>query len=212
MKNSLNVLWCHIKERCYNKNSKSNNRYGGRGIAVCDEWLHNSEAFKSWAIDNGYQLGLEIDRIDNNKGYSPENCRWVTKTQNARNTSRNKYIEWNGETRVLSEWCELLGLDYNSVNMRLHRGWSFEKAVSTPFRVWDDNDLSGKRFGRLVVKEMHTERTKAGRRQYICVCDCGSVCVVVGKHLRTGKTHRCGCLQKEFAGLQPLNKQNNSSL
>lgn len=211
MRDPLNVLWYHIKERCYNKKSKSFHRYGGRGITVCDEWLHSSEAFKSWALAAGYKPGLEIDRIDNDKGYSPENCRWVTKTQNARNTSKNKCIEWNGETHPLSEWCEILGLEYNTINMRLYRGWSFEKAVSTPLRVWDDDDLNGKRFGRLVVKSAFPERNKNGRRQYFCICDCGNTCVVIGKYLRTGQTNSCGCLQKEFSGLKPLNKTDNSS-
>jgi hypothetical protein len=187
--------------------NKSYNLYGGRGIDMCDEWKNSSDAFKKWAVSNGYQRGLELDRIDNDRGYSPENCRWVTKTQNLRNTRKNKYIEWQGEVKSLSEWCEVLGLDYHTTNMRVHRGWSFEKAISTPLRTWDDNDLTGRRFGRLIVKSPHNERTKDGRRKYICSCDCGRTCVVVGKYLRTGKTNSCGCLQKEFSGLRPLNKR-----
>ena len=135
MRDPLKVLWYRIKERCYNENSKSYHRYGGRGICVCEEWLNDSSAFARWAIENGYEKGLEIDRIDNDKGYSPENCRWVTKKENTRNTRRNKRYEWNGETHVLSEWCEILELNYNTVNMRLHRGWSFEKAVTKPTKT-----------------------------------------------------------------------------
>ena len=206
MRNKLNTLLDHMKERCYNENSKSYARYGGRGITICDEWLRDSNAFKSWALSAGYREGLEIDRIDNNKGYSPDNCRWVTKKENARNTSRNKYITWNGETHALSEWCEILGVNYQTVNMRLFRGWSFEKAISTPARSWDDSDLVGKRFGRLVVLSIAPERIHNGRRQYLCICDCGNTCVVIGKYLRTGHTKSCGCLQSEFRGLKPNNK------
>lgn len=210
MRDPLNVLWYHIKERCYNENSKSYKRYGGRGITVCDEWLHDSEAFKRWALSNGYAKGLEIDRIDNNRGYSPDNCRWVTKTQNARNTSKNRYISWNNEIHPLSEWCEILNLNYNTINMRLHRGWDFEKAVTTPTREWDDTELVGERFGRLVVRSIAPERVRNGRRCYLCVCDCGSTCVVIGKYLKAGRTKSCGCLQREYAGLEPFSKTDNA--
>lgn len=203
MRDPLKVLWYRIKDRCYNENSKSYHRYGGRGICVCEEWLHDSSAFARWAIENGYEKGLEIDRIDNDKGYSPENCRWVTKKENTRNTRRNKRYEWNGETHVLSEWCEILELNYNTVNMRLHRGWSFEKAVTEPTREWNDNDLAGEKFGRLLVSSVVEDRSKSGRRQYLCFCDCGNTCVVVGKYLRSGQTNSCGCLQREYAGLKP---------
>ena len=95
--NRLYDLWKSIKYRCYNKNNKSYSRYGGRGIKVCDEWLHDFKAFYDWALANGYRdeklpNGLNkwtIDRIDNNKGYSPENCRFITNQEqslNKRNT------------------------------------------------------------------------------------------------------------------------------
>jgi hypothetical protein len=82
-------LWGSMKDRCSNHKSHSYSDYGGRGITVCQEWLQY-EPFSNWALNNGYKVGLEIDRADNNKGYSPENCRWVTRNINARNVRSTK--------------------------------------------------------------------------------------------------------------------------
>lgn len=88
----LNHVWNSIKQRCFNQNNKAYKHYGGRGITVCDEWRDNFQAFYDWAMANGYQEGLSIDRIDNNKGYSPENCRWVTMSeQNKNKRAKNGY-------------------------------------------------------------------------------------------------------------------------
>lgn len=119
-----------MKSRCYNKNDKDYQYYGGRGIAVCDEWLDDFMNFYNWAMDNDYLDDLTIDRIDVDSDYSPDNCRWVDmKTQN-RNTRRNRMIVINGETHCLSEWCEILNLDYNKINSRINTlGWSIKKAL-----------------------------------------------------------------------------------
>lgn len=81
-------IWSAMKNRCCNEKDRNYFRYGGRGITVCSEWLHNYEAFRSWCYENGYKQGLELDREDNNRGYSPDNCRFVTHRENLLNTHR----------------------------------------------------------------------------------------------------------------------------
>ena len=82
-----------MKARCYNSNNNSFFRYGGRGITVCKEWLNSPESFYKWAMNHGYKPGLQIDRINNNLGYSPENCRFVTPSQNQHNKTNNRFSE-----------------------------------------------------------------------------------------------------------------------
>ena len=83
-------VWKSMKARCYRETDKRYSRYGGRGISVCNEWLHSPEAFIEWANKNGYSKGLSLDRIDNNSNYSPENCRFVSTAINNRNSSNVK--------------------------------------------------------------------------------------------------------------------------
>lgn len=127
-------------KRCYREQNKEYEQYGGRGIRVCDEWLHSYEKFKEWAISAGYDenedpVNMSIDRIDVDGDYCPENCRWVDRKTQARNTTRNAYFTYNGETKCLSEWCEELNISYGAVRARINeRGWSFEKAITTPIK------------------------------------------------------------------------------
>ena len=98
-------LWQTMKTRCENPNRKNYERYGARGITVCEEW-HEAKNFVEWAIANGYKKGLQLDRIDNSKGYSPENCRFVTPKENSRNRRNTKLLTINGVTKCVLEWCE----------------------------------------------------------------------------------------------------------
>lgn len=104
-KNLFNI-WETMKQRCYNPKRHNYARYGGRGIVVCDEWLI-AKNFVLWALDNGYKKGLQLDRIDNNKGYSPDNCRWVTAKKNAQNTRKNVTLTIKGVTNCVSEWSRI---------------------------------------------------------------------------------------------------------
>ena len=112
-----------IKQRCYNPKRENYERYGGRGITMCDEWRADSSAFIRWALDNGYCDGLQLDRIDNDGQYSPENCRWVTPSENCRNTRRAKNLTLFGETKSIAEWCESIPISqYTIYDWYRHHG------------------------------------------------------------------------------------------
>lgn len=102
----LYYLWRTMIHRCENPRRESYERYGGRGISVCSEW-HEANKFMDWAEREGYAPGLQLDRINNNGDYCPENCRWVTAKENARNTRRNRFLTISGERKTVAEWCEI---------------------------------------------------------------------------------------------------------
>lgn len=132
-------IWCSMKGRCSNSNKLDYARYGGRGINVCEDW-NSFDNFRDWAINNGYSDNLTIDRIDVNKGYSPNNCRWATTKQQSRNKRNNIRITFRGETKVLVDWCEQLNLPYGTIEMRIHRGWNGVDALTKPIK-----NMGGKR-------------------------------------------------------------------
>ena len=147
-KSSLYNIWNGMKFRCTNKNSESYKDYGGRGISVCEEWFNNPQSFIEWALKNGYKEGLTIDRIDNEKDYCPENCRWISKGEQAKNRRMNYCIEYKGETKTLWELCEELNLNYNLVHNRIKKlGWSLEKAINTPVNENKRNMKARKKYG-----------------------------------------------------------------
>lgn len=133
-KHKLYDTFSHMKSRCYNIHDKRYKQYGGRGIVICDKWLKDFKAFYDWAINNGYNSNLTIDRIDVNKNYSPDNCRWVDMKTQQRNRTNNILYNINGDSKCLSEWCEIYNVNYFSVRSRLKYGWDIETALTTPFR------------------------------------------------------------------------------
>jgi hypothetical protein len=114
-------IWQCMKKRCYNPHDARFDRYGGRGITVCDEWKESFQAFYDWAMQNGYSEELTIDRIDNDKGYSPDNCRWASQREQARNRATNIKITIGNSTRTLTEWCEIFDVNVGMVNARYKR-------------------------------------------------------------------------------------------
>ena len=122
--------WNRMMHRCYDIKHHKYPRYGDRGIVICDEWKNNYNSFYKWAIENGFKLGLSIDRINNDGNYEPNNCRWTTRKEQMNNTSRNRFITLNNETHTLAEWCEKLGIKYNTASSRLYRGKSAEEALT----------------------------------------------------------------------------------
>ena len=101
-------IWHHMLRRCNNDSEPHYDLYGGRGISVCEEW-HKYEAFRDWALENGYTENLTIDRIDVDGNYEAKNCRWATKREQSLNRRCNVRIAFNGEVKALSEWAEFFG-------------------------------------------------------------------------------------------------------
>lgn len=129
-KHPLYNIRVNIIRRCYNPATDSFDNYGGRGIQVCDEWLNDFQAFYDWAMANGWKKGLQVDRHpDNNGNYEPSNCRITTAKKNSRNKTNNILFEYNGEKRVLGEWCEIFNRSFHKVRQRIYAGWSFENAM-----------------------------------------------------------------------------------
>lgn len=124
--------WCNMRRRCYDVKNKHYADYGNRGITVCDEW-QEFIPFYNWAIKNGYKEGLTIDRIDNDKGYNPENCRWATSIMQANNRRNVHLITYKGETLSLKQWCVKLGLNYSSIKRRYYNGWNIAEMFEAPF-------------------------------------------------------------------------------
>ena len=128
-------IFIHMKDRCYNPNFRDYKNYGGRGITICEEWQtphswKGGRAFRKWALENGYADNLTLDRIDVNKGYSPENCRWVSMKTQQNNKRNNRLITYNGKTQTIALWCEELKLPFSTVKNRLNRGLPAEKVLS----------------------------------------------------------------------------------
>lgn len=125
--------WNGMVQRCHNPNWINYADYGGRGVSVCDSWRKNPESFFKWLDDNGCAGGLEVDRIDNGQGYSPENCRLVTRRENMRNQRNNTVIEVFGESMTVAEASERFSVPYDRLIQRLTRlGWDPERAVTAP--------------------------------------------------------------------------------
>lgn len=121
-----------MKDRCCNKRNKDYADYGGRGIKVCKEWYDSHTAFKKWAISNGYQYNLAIDRKDVNGNYCPENCRWTDIIQQNNNKRTNIVIKYKGQNFSLKQLSELIGINYQTLYNRYKKGWTLERMIQFP--------------------------------------------------------------------------------
>ena len=131
-KTRLFNIWSGMKERCSREKHHEYQNYGGRGITVCEEWIDDFLAFKDWAMANGYQEGLTIDRIDVNGNYEPKNCRWVTKKEQNNNRRNNHTLTYNDQTHTISQWSEITGIGKSTILERIKLGWSVEDALTKP--------------------------------------------------------------------------------
>lgn len=145
-KTRLYRVWQNIHKRCTCESDESFRKYGAKGITLCEEWKNSFKAFRDWAYASGYDKyapsgECTIDRIDNSKGYYPQNCRWVNRYVQQNNRSVNHLLEIDGEVRTVSQWAKLYGKSYGQVYGRLRDGWSAADAVMKPI---DERFTNGK--------------------------------------------------------------------
>lgn len=158
----LRGIWTGMKRRCLDENNSSFSRYGGRGITICNDWLDFNK-FAKWALSNGYKKDLTIDRIDNNKGYEPTNCRWVTNREQSLNRRSNVIVEYKDKNITLKELSEITGLDYSCLNARYKRGLKGEDLIkptqdaefnNSKISISDVKDIRSKYSNGMTIKEL----------------------------------------------------------
>jgi hypothetical protein len=126
--------WRGMRARCLSPSDSNYEQYGGRGITICERW----QSFDAFLEDMGASPpGMSLDRIDTNGNYEPGNCRWATPTTQTRNRRSTRMLTHRGETRPFAEWAEMHGIRQDTLDMRLHRGWTVERALSTPVRSYN---------------------------------------------------------------------------
>lgn len=130
----LKRIYSKMKDRCYNNKAKDYKWYGLKGITICDEWLQDINNFKKWALENGYNESLTIDRIDSSKNYCPENCRWATMREQQNNRSNNVKYEYKNLKLTLAEISRLENFNYNTLCSRIRNGMSLDEALSKPIK------------------------------------------------------------------------------
>lgn len=177
--------WYSMLDRCYNSSCQAWSNYGGRGISVCDRWL-GKDGFENFFQDMGEapSPNHSLDRIDNSLGYFPQNCRWATDKQQARNRRTNRVFTIEGQTKPLVEWCEIYTIPYRLVKDRLRDGWDIIRSLTTPKRRTYLH--IGDTFNSWVVISKIDDSNK-----YSCRCKCGRVAVVSAYDLLNGKSTQC---------------------
>ena len=141
-------------ERCYYPSCNHYYEYGGRGIKICDEWLNKENGFKrfyKWSVENGYQDNLSIDRINNDRNYYPENCRWADVKVQSNNRSTCVYIKYKNYIFNVEQWSEIIGIPRSTILNRLNRGWNVDDSLRTPSGAWYAKGLN--KFEIIIPKE-----------------------------------------------------------
>lgn len=185
-----------MKNRCYRLSNHNYNIYGGRGIYICDEWLNNPELFIYWALNNGWEPGLEVNRIDNNGPYSPENCNIVTKKENCRNRSTNRYATINGITATIADHADRLGVPTEILHSRIFRyNWP-EERLGEPINqnryLYDIGYIFPGTYLR-VLDNLPVKKHKAYVRCECLYNNCGNIIDIRANDAKTGNTKTCGC-------------------
>lgn len=151
-KTRIYSIFSGMKKRCYNEGEEHYNLYGGRGIKICDEWLDNFFNFYEWAMSNGYEEHLSIERIDVNGNYEPSNCEWIELKDQAKNRRNVAAIEFEGEVLTVRDIAKKVDINEHTLAYRLRTGWDLETAINTPVDLGNSYHLGKK-----------TERDDKGR-------------------------------------------------
>ena len=154
--------WYAMLRRCECTAACNYKWYGAKGITVCREW-HNKENFKEWALTHGWFEGATIDRIDQNKGYCPENCRWATMYEQTRNRKTNIFVTYKGETRCIKDWADITGIDKNTLYVRYKSGWRVEDIFSLKDARYKDKDINIETKRRMGNDKVKVRRKVQGR-------------------------------------------------
>jgi len=147
----LYSVWHGMKCRCYTPSSNGYKNYGGRGVKMCEEWRVNFKAFYDWAIENGWQKRMHIDKDIKAKElnveanlYSPERCLVITPKRNCNLRRTNRILEYNGKSLTISQWADHIGIPRNAIRMRIEvHGWSIEDALTLPLYKKNKNKING---------------------------------------------------------------------
>jgi len=167
-KERLYIIWNHIKTRCNNPKDKSYKHYGLRGIKMCEEWSNNYYNFRNWALNNGYRDNLTIERKNNNLGYNPENCTWITNKEQQSNKSTNIFIEYLGNIHTLKEWSIITKIPYNTL-------WNRYRNFKNP---------NHERLYEILLKDnKHTPKYDLNEK-IECACGCGTIITKCDGHRR----------------------------
>lgn len=181
-------IWKQMRYRCLNQKNKDYPNYGGRGIKICKEWEDSFIPFQKWALINGYKDNLTIDRINNDEGYYPENCRWATVAEQNRNRSNTLRVVIDKKKHSIATLSETTGIKPATIYRRIEKG---EKDITRPIKD-PHSALIGERFGMLtVIKFSHTNPDS----YWLCKCDCGSYKIINGSHMKKGHVKSCGCIR-----------------
>lgn len=135
-KHSAYSIWHGIITRCYLATHPNYQNYGARGITMCKEWRESPDVFVQWAISTGYKKGMSIERKDNEKGYSPDNCCWIPRGDQNYNKRNTHWVIWEGKKISLAKLIKEKGLSFGMVGKRLERGWSVSDAITKSKRIY----------------------------------------------------------------------------
>lgn len=206
--------WSSMKTRCLNPNCNAYKNYGGRGITICEQWINSFSAFLA---DMGPRPeGFSLDRVDSNGNYEPGNCRWASRKQQNRNTSRSIKATVNGETRSLRDIADQAGVSPGLLYSRFSQhpekvdqiaSMALEnpkvklvRKIGFKSNALDPSNFIGKVFGRLTLVAFHSF-SKRGL-VFSCICSCGNEKIACLSYMARGETTSCGCFMRESASLR----------